>query len=199
MYSLQGIYRLLGLLRRLADHRNLRAYGRRFGRGRVVRPFDVRPPTRRRSARSGHRQRSEHRPLLMQVRHSTRVGRAGAGSPTREQWDFAPGGCVRLVGVTSTYLQGIGVAGVIDTVHARRLLMIPVSAGLGLWAESTSGMRAFPVSRCWIGGGAAGLVEPVVVAGPVGLMTCGSFRGRGDCCRSLFLGCFPGAKGSGRR
>jgi site-specific recombinase XerD len=36
------------------------------------------------------------------------------------------------LGITSVYLQGIDNAGIIDTVHARRAPMIPVSASLRL-------------------------------------------------------------------
>ena len=36
------------------------------------------------------------------------------------------------LGVTSTYLQGIDTAEIIDTIHARRAPMIPANAGLML-------------------------------------------------------------------
>jgi hypothetical protein len=36
------------------------------------------------------------------------------------------------IGITSVYLQGIDSGEIIETVHARRAPMIPVSASLGL-------------------------------------------------------------------
>ncbi len=94
-------------------------------RGRAWSQTGARAELRRLAAVAGVRRRfAPH-----QLRHAHAVEMAREGVPLsviQRQLGHAH------LGVTSTYLQGIDTAEIIDTVHGRRPPMIPVSAGLRL-------------------------------------------------------------------
>ncbi len=85
----------------------------------------VRSQLRRLAAEAGVRRRfAPH-----QLRHALAIKMAGEGVPLniiQRQLGHT------VLGVTSTYLQGIDNAEIINAVHARRAPMMPASAGLRL-------------------------------------------------------------------
>lgn len=93
--------------------------------GRPLTPGAVRDQFRRLAAQAGVRRRfAPH-----QLRHAHAVEMAREGVPInliQRQLGHTD------LGVTSTYLQGIDSAEIIDAVHARRAPMMPASAGLRL-------------------------------------------------------------------
>jgi site-specific recombinase XerD len=94
-------------------------------RGRAWSQTAARAELRRLAALAGVRRRFA--PHQLRHAHAVEMAREGVPLPViQRQLGHAH------LGVTSTYLQGIDTAEIIDTVHARRPPMIPASAGLRL-------------------------------------------------------------------
>ena len=92
-------------------------------RGRAWSTTAARAALRRRASRAGVRRRF----VPHQLRHAHAIELARVGVPLnviQRQLGHSN------LGITSVYLQGIDNAEIIDTVHARRAPMIPVSASL---------------------------------------------------------------------
>jgi integrase len=93
-------------------------------RGREWSQTGARTELRRLATLAGVRRRFA--PHQLRHTHAVEMAREGVPLPViQRQLGHAH------LGVTSTYLQGIDTAEIIDTVHARRSPMIPASAGLG--------------------------------------------------------------------
>jgi site-specific recombinase XerD len=118
-------------------------------RGRHRSPAAARTELRRPAASAGVRRRfAPH-----QLRHAHAVEMAREGVPLiviQRQLGQSN------LGITSVYLQGIDSGEIIETVHARRAPMIPVSASLRLW--STARRAALLVARSASAASCAGAV-----------------------------------------
>lgn len=94
-------------------------------RGRAWSQTGARAELRRLSAAAGVRRRFA--PHQLRHAHAVEMAREGVPLPViQRQLGHAH------LGVTSTYLQGIDTAEIINAIHARRAPMIPASAGLDL-------------------------------------------------------------------
>ena len=94
-------------------------------RGRAWSQTGARAELRRLAAAAGVRRRFA--PHQLRHAHAVEMAREGVPLPViQRQLGHAH------LGVTSTYLQGIDTAEIINTIHARRAPMIPASAGLDL-------------------------------------------------------------------
>jgi site-specific recombinase XerD len=94
-------------------------------RGRAWSQAGARDERRNLAAKAGVRRRFA--PHQLRHAHAVEMAREGVPVPVIQRQR----GHAHL-GVTSTYLQGIDSAEIIDTIHARRPPMIPASAGLAL-------------------------------------------------------------------
>lgn len=93
--------------------------------GRAWSQTGARAELRRLAAEAGVRRRFS--PHQLRHAHAVEMAREGVPLPViQRQLGHAH------LGVTSTYLQGIDTAEIIDTIHARRAPMIPANAGLML-------------------------------------------------------------------
>jgi site-specific recombinase XerD len=94
-------------------------------RGRAWPQTGARAELRRLAAQAGVRRRFA--PHQLRHAHAVEMAREGVPLPViQRQLGHAH------LGVTSTYLQGIDTAEIIETIHSRRAPMIPASAGLTL-------------------------------------------------------------------